>query len=145
MPAIYAGWQRTRVSGRGGDQTSDMNPALGFNRAYATRILSYTDLRLMWRGGAQWGHSWKDFISHYYRGPSRSEQLSTCRNLVGAHHLVVFMLQDVAMPHILARIAFEARNNSRHHSRMGLHRIFPSRFIGCRWHGGPMYFTFPCV
>lgn len=41
---------------------------------------------------------------------------SRLNNLVGAHHLIVFVLENVAMPHVSPSKTLEGDNNSRDHS-----------------------------
>src|SRR5215468_7324922 len=40
----------------------------------------------------------------------------------------------MAVPNVTARIAFELCDDSRNHSRMCLCSIFPTGFVGGRWH-----------
>src|ERR1700743_2998445 len=56
------------------------------------------------------------------------------RYQIGAHHVVGFVLQDVAMPEILAGISAERNNNPRHCSGRTLHDVFPSHFMRGRMH-----------
>src|SRR5580704_6986797 len=49
-------------------------------------------------------------------------------NLIRPHHFVVFMFQDVAMPHIPPRVALESHDDPRHCAGVGAHGVFPSRF-----------------
>jgi hypothetical protein len=58
------------------------------------------------------------------------------QHFIGPHHLVVFVLEDVAVPNIAARIAFEAGDNPRHHLRVGAHGVFPSGFTRIGRQGG---------
>src|ERR1700733_5880626 len=48
---------------------------------------------------------------------------------VGPHHLVVFVLQHVAMADIAAFITFELYDNACDHKNICPHRVFPPRFM----------------
>ena len=52
-----------------------------------------------------------------------------CKEIVRSHHLIVLVLEQMAVPHIAARITFEAHDDARHHARIGAHRIFPAHLL----------------
>jgi hypothetical protein len=54
------------------------------------------------------------------------------KHVVGPHHFIVFMFQNVAVPNVPASVALEPRNDPRHHTRMRLHGVFPTGFVQ-RW------------
>src|SRR5581483_8393542 len=45
------------------------------------------------------------------------------------HHLVVFVLQQMAMPYIAPGLALETHGDARDHARIGAHGIFPAKFL----------------
>jgi hypothetical protein len=57
---------------------------------------------------------------------ARTNHRSPRYNIKRPHHLVIFMLQDVAMPNVASRETLEANNDARHHSRIGGHSVFPA-------------------
>ena len=58
-------------------------------------------------------------------------------NFVGPHHFVVFVLQDVAMPHVAPGESFEGNDDARNHSRIGAYRVFPAALGGRGGNRGP--------
>src|SRR5579863_3272568 len=56
-------------------------------------------------------------------------QLPRCDHVVGPHHFVVLVLEDVAMPDVTTDKTFEANDDSCDHPRIRSHRIFPSGFV----------------
>src|ERR1700754_556435 len=56
---------------------------------------------------------------------------------VRAHHLVVFMLEVMAVPDVFPWLAVEARDDARHHARIAAHGVFPTGFMRRRWYRGP--------
>ena len=57
-------------------------------------------------------------------------------HIVGAHHFVVFVFEDVAVPDIAAGESLKPHDDARHHSRIGAHGVFPSGFARLRRHCG---------
>ena len=49
--------------------------------------------------------------------------------VVGAHHLVVLVFEDVAMPYVTSCEACEGDDNPRDHAGIGSYRVLPARFI----------------
>src|SRR5580658_2150332 len=49
-------------------------------------------------------------------------------HFIGTHHLIVFVFQNVAVPDVASGVSFERSDDARNHSRIGAHRILPSRF-----------------
>src|ERR1700679_1752142 len=47
----------------------------------------------------------------------------------GAHHVVGFVFEDVAVVEVFARVAFEADDNAGDHSGGTLNDIFPAEFV----------------
>ena len=45
---------------------------------------------------------------------------------VGAHHFVVLVLQDVAVPDVAAHVAFEAYDDASDHAGIGADRVLPA-------------------
>jgi hypothetical protein len=61
------------------------------------------------------------------RSASATEHRSLCRHhFIGPHHLVVFVLEDVAMPDVAAGKALEGHQNARDHAGIGADRVFPA-------------------
>jgi hypothetical protein len=56
-------------------------------------------------------------------------QLPRGDHVVGAHHFIVLMLEDVAMPDVASDKTFEANDDSRDHSWIRSNRVFPSSFV----------------
>src|SRR5271155_4083180 len=56
-------------------------------------------------------------------------QLPGGDHVVGAHHFIVLVLEDVAMPDVTPNKTFEANNDSRDHSWIRSHRVLPSSFV----------------
>src|SRR5580692_2179494 len=56
-------------------------------------------------------------------------QLPGGDDVVGAHHFIVLVLEDVAMPDVTPGKTFEANDDSRDHPRIRSHRVFPSSFV----------------
>jgi hypothetical protein len=50
-------------------------------------------------------------------------------NVIGPHHVVGFMFEDVAVIEIAADVAFETHNNAGNHAWRALHRILPSQLM----------------
>src|SRR5208283_2800572 len=55
-----------------------------------------------------------------------------CHNLVRPHHLVVLVLEDVAVPDVTSGKAFEGHDDSCDHLPVSPHRVLPSSFA---WRG----------
>jgi hypothetical protein len=49
-------------------------------------------------------------------------------HLIRPHHLIVLVLQHVAMPDVAPCISFERHDNARDHARVGARRVLPSGF-----------------
>src|SRR5580704_12416520 len=63
-------------------------------------------------------------------GPSASPSLSDCGNhFIRAHHFIVLVFEDVAVPHIASGETIKGHNDPRDHSGMGLYGIFPAGLI----------------
>jgi hypothetical protein len=50
-------------------------------------------------------------------------------HIIGPHHFIVLVLEDMTMPDVTSHKTFETDNDPRHHSRVGSHRIFPASFV----------------
>src|ERR1700677_4708209 len=57
--------------------------------------------------------------------------------LVGAHHFVVLVLQDVAVPDVAAGEAFEGDDDARDHAGVGAHSVLPAALRGGGGNCGP--------
>src|SRR5580700_167104 len=65
--------------------------------------------------------------------PGATPLLSDCGNdFIRAHHFIVLVFEDVAVPHIASGETLEGHNNPRDHSRMSLYGIFPASLIRTR-------------
>src|SRR5581483_4444211 len=64
--------------------------------------------------------------------PSFAALTAFSNHLIRAHHFIVFVLKDVAMPDVASGEAFKAHDDARDHSSIGAHRIFPPGLIGRR-------------
>ena len=53
-----------------------------------------------------------------------------------AHHVVGFVLEDMAVVEVVAGVAFELDDDARDHAWRALHDVFPAALEGFRWHGG---------
>jgi len=83
-------------------------------------------------------------LEKYNMGPSSALSRHGGRNHIKrSHHLVIFMLEDVAVPHIAAGETFKSNDDSRHHSWIGPDRIFPARLARLRSNRRPRVFNFP--
>src|SRR5271166_2690375 len=51
-----------------------------------------------------------------------------CHDLIRPHHLVVLVLEDVAVPDVTAGKAFEGHDDSCDHLPISPHRVLPSSF-----------------
>src|SRR5581483_1391081 len=61
----------------------------------------------------------------------RSEEKSSLTRdyLVGTHHFVVAMFENVAMPHVAAGESFKAHDDARNHAGIGAHGILPTCLV----------------
>jgi hypothetical protein len=50
-------------------------------------------------------------------------------NVIGPHHVVGSMFEDVAVIEIAAEVAFETHNNAGNNARRALQHILPSQFM----------------
>jgi hypothetical protein len=63
-------------------------------------------------------------------GPRECSKGLTCGDhVIGPHHFIVLVLEDMAMPDVTSHKTFEADNDPRHHSRIGSHCIFPASLV----------------
>ncbi len=49
----------------------------------------------------------------------------------GAHHVVGFVFEDVAVVEVFAGVAFEANDDARYGACRALNGVFPTKFVGC--------------
>ncbi len=73
-----------------------------------------------------------DFPTVLGRGKVKSLQSTNplCRhNVIRAHHLVVFVLENMTVPNIPTEISIEAYDYSRNHLGFSTHGIFPSSLV----------------
>src|ERR1700722_9642750 len=59
------------------------------------------------------------------------------QDLIWPHHLIVFMLKDMAVPDIPARVALEKHNNARDHFRVRNNLILPADVVAIGGHDRP--------
>src|SRR5271166_5103146 len=62
-------------------------------------------------------------------------RLLRSHHLKRSHHLVILVLEDVAMPHIPSCVSIKANDDARDHARLSANCIFPSHFIRIRRDG----------
>src|ERR1700691_2825003 len=67
------------------------------------------------------------------RLPAGSTGLIRSDDFIRPHHVVVLMLEHVAMKHIAARVTIEANQNGEHVSGTDHGGVLPARFTGLRF------------
>src|SRR5271170_3084365 len=72
------------------------------------------------------------FLGSALRSQRQYEEFLTCDHLVRPHHLVVLVLQYVAVPHVTSGEAFERNDDASNDARLRAHRVFPAAL---RWRG----------
>src|SRR5580700_11688022 len=74
------------------------------------------------------------------RLPRRNRGQSAYRDyVVGAHHFIVLVLEDVAMPDVTSDKTFKANDDSCDHPWISAHRVLPSGLVRVGRH------RIPCV
>ncbi len=64
------------------------------------------------------------------RSPTIRRRLSD--NFIRAHHVIILMLQHMAVVDIASGVTFKSSNDGEHLARIDSHRIFPSGFVCIR-------------
>src|SRR5271156_3893528 len=87
-----------------------------------------------WAGSAPWAAS--DAPRNFRRGECRYPLRHRRDDFVRAHHLVVLVLEQMAMPDVTVGEALEARDDPCDHSGIGADGVLPAGFVRIGRRGG---------